>query len=465
MIEVLVRGGTVVTADSMELSDVLIREGKIVELGLELETDGLIIDASDHWVMPGGIDTHTHLDHPIERLGVRTADDFYVGTIAGACGGVTTIIDFSLQAQGESLIKARDRRLAEIEPDSVIDYSFHTIVTDVNPESIKEIESLVEAGFPSFKIYMTYGDKKVGDGDLLTLLEEVATSGGLAYLHCENDCAITHLIERHLTRGETGPQFHASSRPVAVEAEATNRAIMLAELAGAPICIAHVTSEVVARHVEEARRRGQPVVGETCPQYLVLNDSVYDPTVGFEMAKFVCSPPIRGIDQVEALWSTVEDGLLQQVSSDHAPFRYEGQKTGGRGDFTRIPNGLPGIETRLPLMFTYGVKAGRISPSRFVELTSTNPARIFGMYPNKGTLDIGTDADIVIVDPEKETELDPACLHSAVDYTPYQGLIVSGFPTVTLSRGEVIVEDGEPIVTRGRGKVVERQRIDPNSLP
>ena len=465
MTEVLVRGGTVVTADSMGTSDVLIRDGKIVQLGSQLDTNGKVIEASGHLVMPGGIDTHTHLDHPIERLGVRTADDFYVGTIAGACGGVTTIIDFSLQAQGESLVKARDRRLGEIEPNSVIDYSFHTIVTDVNSESLKEVRGLVQSGFPSFKVYMTYGDKKVGDGDLLVLLEEIAASGGLAYLHCENDCAVTHLIERHLSRGETGPQFHASSRPVPVEAEATNRAIMLAGVAGAPICIAHVTSRVVANHVEEARGRGQPVMAETCPQYLILNDSVYDPDEGFEAAKFVCSPPIRAMDQVEPLWSAVEDGLLQQVSSDHAPFRYEDQKTEGRGNFTRIPNGLPGIETRLPLMFTYGVKAGRISPSRFVELTSTNPARIFGMYPEKGSLQVGADADLVIIDPDREIELDAGCLHSAVDYTPYHGLKVSGFPETTVSRGEVIVQDREPIAERGRGNLVKRQRIDPSSLP
>lgn len=465
MADLLIRGGTVVTADSMGLSDVLIGGGKIVQVGNGLETDGTVIDATGQWVMPGGIDTHTHLDHPIERLGVRTADDFYVGTLAGAYGGVTTIIDFSLQARGESLLKARDRRLGEIQPNSVIDYSFHTIVTDVNPESIREVETLVESGFPSFKVYMTYGDKKVGDGDLLILLEELAANGGLAYLHCENDCAVTHLIEKHISRGETGPAFHASSRPVPVEAEATNRAIMLAEVAGAPICIAHVTSKTVAEHLEKARNRGQPVVGETCPQYLVLNDSVYDPDGGFEVAKFVCSPPIRAADQVEALWSTVEDGLLQQISSDHAPFHYQDQKTEGRGNFTRIPNGLPGIETRLPLMFTYGVKEGRISPSRFVELTSTNPARIFGMYPNKGSLEVGADADVVIIDPEKQVELDAGCLHSAVDYTPYQGLKVSGFPTMTLSRGEVIVQNGEAVAAKGRGRVVQRHRIDPGSLP
>ena len=254
MADLLIRGGTVVTADSMGLSDVLIGGGKIVQVGNGLETDGTVIDATGQWVMPGGIDTHTHLDHPIERLGVRTADDFYVGTLAGAYGGVTTIIDFSLQARGESLLKARDRRLGEIQPNSVIDYSFHTIVTDVNPESIREVGTLVESGFPSFKVYMTYGDKKVGDGDLLILLEELAANGGLAYLHCENDCAVTHLIEKHISRGETGPAFHASSRPVPVEAEATNRAIMLAEVAGAPICIAHVTSKTVAEHLEKANR-------------------------------------------------------------------------------------------------------------------------------------------------------------------------------------------------------------------
>ena len=471
MSELLIAGGTVVTADRMERADVLVRDGRIAAVGPDLGAGGAlhratpVIDARGHWVMPGGIDTHTHLAHPIDRLGITTADDFYSGTVAGACGGVTTIVDFSLQRRGESLIGARDRRLGEIEPDAVIDYGFHTIVTDVRDDVLAEIPALIEDGFPSFKVYMTYGDKIVDDAGLLRLLEVTGAHGGLVYVHCENDCAVNHLIERHLSAGKTGPAYHAPSRPPAVEAEATHRAIVLAGLAGAPLCVAHVTSSGAARHVADARGRGEPVVAETCPQYLVLDDSVYDPHGGFEVAKFVCSPPMRAAEHRDVLWEALAAGSIQQVSSDHAPFRYEGQKTTGRGNFTRIPNGLPGIETRLPLVFTEGVTTGRISPQRFVEITATNPARIFGLYPRKGTLEVGADADVIVVDPEAELAIDSARLHSAVDYSPYQGLKVRGFPSWTLSRGEVIVERGDPVAPRGRGRLAVRGVIDADTLP
>ena len=465
MSELLIRGGTVVTADRMVPSDVLLRDGLIAGVGTGLDTTGDILDATGHWVMPGGIDTHTHLAHPIDRLGITTADDFYTGTIAGACGGVTTILDFGLQRPGEPLSKARDRRLAEIVDDAIIDYGFHMIVTDVREEILAEMPELITGGFPSFKVYMTYSDKKVDDCDLLRLLERAGEHGGLLYLHCENDCAVTHLIERHVARGETGPAYHASSRPPEVEAEATNRAIMLAELAGAPICIAHVTSSEAAAHVANARARGLPVVAETCPQYLVLDESVYDHAGGIEVAKFVCSPPMRSAEHATRLWAALAEGSIQQVASDHAPFRFEGQKTTSPNDFTRIPNGLPGIETRLPLLFTAGVATGRISPERFVALTSTGPARMFGLAPHKGSLDVGADADVIVVDPEREVEVDADMLHSDVDYTPYQGMRMRGFPTWVISRGEVIAERSEPIGERGRGRLAPRTTIEPDGLP
>ena len=384
MSEVLIAGGTVVTPDRMEASDVLIRDGRVADVGPGLSTDGEVLDARGHWVMPGGIDTHTHLAHPIDRLGITTADDFFTGTVAGACGGVTTIIDFSLQRRGESLALARDRRLGEIEPDAVIDYGFHTIVTDVRDDVLAEMPGLIENGFPSFKVYMTYGDKIVNDDGLLRLLEVAGDNGGLVYVHCENDCAVTYLINQHLNAGKTGPAFHSPSRPPVVEAEATHRAIMLASVVGAPLCIAHVTSSGAASHVAAARERGEPVVAETCPQYLVLDDTVYDPCGGFEVAKFVCSPPMRAAEHREALWRALAAGSIQQVSSDHAPFRYHDQKTTGRGNFTRIPNGLPGIETRLPLVFTEGVATGRISPQRFVELASDGPGPHLRALPAQG---------------------------------------------------------------------------------
>lgn len=464
MNEVLISGGTVVTEHGMTTSDVLIQDGKIAEVGPGLPPTGRVIDATGHWVMPGGIDAHTHLAHPIGRLGVTTADDFCTGTVAGAAGGVTTIIDFALQGKGESLATARDRRLAEIAPDAVIDYSFHMIVTDVNAAVLDEMASLIDGDFPSFKVYMTYGDKKIGDDDLILLLERCAERGGIILAHCENDAAVTRMIQRHLERGETGPAFHAPSRPPSVEVEAVNRAIMLAELTGSPICIAHVTTAGAAAHVSDARARGQFVVAETCPQYLVLDESVYDVDGGCEVAKFVCSPPMRTKAHIAALWESLASGALQQVSSDHAPFRYEGQKALACDNFTKIPNGLPGIETRLPLLFNEGVVTGRITPEQFVALTSSAPARIFGLS-QKGQLAEGFDADLIVIDPEREVTVRSTDLHSDIDYSPYEGMQLKGFPSWTLSRGEVIVKDGRPIAERGRGRRARRVSIDPSSLP
>jgi dihydropyrimidinase len=385
--------------------------------------------------------------------------------VAAACGGVTTFIDFALQRPGESLTDTRQRRLNEIATESVIDYGLHTIVTDVRDETIAEVGPSVDEGFPSFKLMMTYVGKRLDDAALLRVMEAAGQHGGICYLHCENDAAVTHLIRRHLDRGETGPYYHAMSRPASVEAEATNRAICLAGLVNAPICIAHVTNAGAAAHIANARVHGAPVVSETCPHYLTLTEEVFDPTHGFEAAKFVCSPPMRHSSHSTYLWDALQSGNIQQVSSDHAPFRFGDQKTLGRDNFTRIPNGLPGIETRLPLLFTKGVMEDRISTNRFVELVSTNPAKIFGMYPEKGSLDVGTDADVIVIDPKREVSIDHNVLHSAMDYSPYEGIRAFGFPDWTISRGEIIVDKTQPQAELGRGRLVRRSRIDPENLP
>ena len=463
--DLLLRGGTLVTTHNSWERDIRVTDGKIAEIGSELETAGRVIDVSGQIVMPGGIDTHVHHAHPIKHLGIETADDFHTGTVAAACGGVTTIIDFALQQKGDTLANTLDSRLPDVEGKAVIDYGLHLLVTDARADCLHEIPELIDSGFPSYKLMMTYEGKRLNDVDLLRVFEAVSKSGGMCYVHCENDAAINHLIDKHLMRGESGPCYHAQSRPAQVEAEATNRAICLAEVANAPICIAHVTNMDVVNHIRAARSRGLPVVAETCPQYITLTDDVYDPSHGLEAAKFVCSPPIRDEAHRDALWYALYSGDLQQVSSDHAPFRYADQKTLGRDNFTRIPNGLPGVETRLPLVFTNGVKAGTFSVNRFVELVSTNPAKIFGMYPQKGSLEIGADADLVVMDPDREVEIDHETLHSSVDYSPYQGMRVVGFPTWTISRGEIIVENGEPKAERGRGQLVKRTRIDPGALP
>ena len=461
---ILIKGGTIVTADRMERADVLIEDGRIAAIGPDRQAfdrqaferrGGRILDARGHWVMPGGIDTHTHLAHPIDRLGVTTADDFHTGTVAAACGGVTAIIDFSLQRRGESMLHARDRRLAEIEPDAIIDYSFHTIVTDVREDVIDEIPVLIEDGFPSFKVYMTYGDKIVDDAGLLRLLEVGGANGGLVYAHCENDCAVTWLIERHLAAGKTGPAFHAPSRPPEVEAEATQRAIMLARLVDAPLCIAHVTSAGAARHVAEARAAGAPVVAETCPQYLFIDETALEQP-NFEGGKYVYTPPPRPKEHQDHLWQALRSDMLSVVSTDHCPFRWQGQKTLGQDDFSKIPNGGVGIENRLHMLHHFGVREGRISLNRMVELVSTAPAKFFGLYPKKGTIAVGADADIVVWDPEKPFTVSAQTHHSNSDYTLFEGTEVVGAPEVVLVRGQTIAEDGELVAEPGAGEFVRR---------
>ncbi|MCS5701640.1 MAG: dihydropyrimidinase [Acidobacteria bacterium] len=463
--ELLIQGGTLVTDSESTRADLLVRDGKIAAIRSQLPNTTTIIDARGKLVMPGGIDSHVHLQHPIDRLSIETADDFHTGTVAAACGGVTSIVDFALQRHGETLREAVSRRLKDANGKPVIDYGFHIIVTDVRDDVLEEIPALIEEGFPSYKIYMTYADKVVRDDALLRLLEVTAANDGLAYLHCENDCAVNHLIHGFISSGKTGPQFHPQSRPPLVEGEATHRALVLGELAGAPLCIAHVTSSDALRHVQKARARGLPVVCETCPQYLVLTDNEYNPTRGFEAAKFVCSPPLRGAEHHEVLWEGLADGSIQQVASDHAPFRFAGQKEQGRGDFTRIPNGLPGIETRLPLIYTEGVKTGRLTQEEFVALVSTQPARIFGMYPKKGSLQVGADADLILIDPQRVIQIAHEKLHSNIDYSPFSGMRLYGMPTLTLSRGEVINRDGVPDATAGRGEFIARHACDRTELP
>jgi dihydropyrimidinase len=449
-------GGTLVTPRETYQADIHIREGKIATIGKDLQVEGERRDVTGHFVMPGGIDTHVHLEHPLDRMGISTADDFESGTTAAACGGTTTIVDFALQRQGETIEQAVSRRRGEAEK-SVIDYGLHVILTDIRNDILDEMSRFVNEGYTSYKIYMTFGDKRVDDEGLLKVLEQTATHGGLAFVHCENDAAVCHFTQGCLDSGETGPYGHLKSRPPMVEAEAAHRAISLAEMVGAPVCIAHVTSKDTLAVIEAGRDRGARVFGESCPQYLTLTDEHYQPWHGFEAAKFVCTPPLRDKPHLSALWTGLQRGSLHQVSSDHAPFRFHDQKQLGRNDFTRIPNGVPGIETRLPLVFSEGVAKELISVSRFVELVSANPAKLFGLYPQKGTLTIGADADLVVWDPDKKWEVTHEKLHHAVDYTPYEGMRLTGAPVLVLSRGEIVSENGEPRASRGRGRFVERR--------
>jgi dihydropyrimidinase len=404
--------------------------------------------------MPGGIDTHVHLEHPIERLGVTTADDFHTGTVAAACGGTTCIIDFALQKKGDSIERAVRRRMNQASQ-SVIDFGLHVILTDLRDEILSEIPLFIDRGYVSYKLFTTFGDKCIDDRGLVKVFEQLAPHGGLAYVHCENDGAIGHLIQKCLASGETGPTGHLKSRPPITEAEAANRAIALADMMGASICIAHVTSKETVEVIEVWRKRGARVVSETCPQYLSLSSEKLAPEHGFDAARYVCTPPLRDSEHQTALWQALERGALQQVSSDHSSFPVKDREM-GRGNFTRIPNGLPGIETRLPILFSEGVSKGRFTANRFVELVATNPAKIFGLFPQKGSLSVGADADLVVVDPLKTWVIDHRHLHQPVDYSPYDGMSIRGAPILTISRGDIVVENGEPRANRGRGQFISR---------
>ena len=458
--ELLLRGGTIVTASETFEADLLVRDGRIASVGQSLSTTGEIRDVSGLSVMPGGIDTHVHLEHPVDRIGIETADDFFSGSIAAACGGTTTLVDFALQRKGDDLERVSTERAELAGGKSIVDFGLHIILTDIREETPSQMRRAVEQGFTSFKIYMTYADKYVDDASLLRILETNAACGGLTYLHCENDCAVTHLISSHLSRGDTEARFHAPSRPSVVEAEATYRAIALAEITGAPICIAHVTSERALGNIEKARYEGAQVVSETCPQYLLLTDACYHNAE--EAAKYVCTPPIRSEENQRALWQGLRRGSIQQVASDHAPFRFQDQKL-GPSDFTKIPNGVPGIETRLALLYSKGVSEGRLSPNRFVQLVATNPAKMFGLYPRKGSLAVGADADIVVMDPGRTVSLRHDELHHDVDYTPYEGMDVTGVPVMTVSRGRIVSENGQiqgdVEALRGRGELIARKPI------
>ncbi len=454
----VIKNGTIVTAVETFPGDVWIEGGRIVALTAPGESQGMTaektIDATGKLVMPGGIDAHTHLDMPFG--GTNSSDDFESGTIAAAHGGTTTLIDFAIQTKGSSLREGLDTWHAKAEGNAAIDYGFHMIFTDVNPSTLKEMPGIVNEGVTSFKLFMAYpGVLYVDDGQIFRAMQEARDLNALICMHAENGIALDVLIEQAIARGETAPKYHSLSRPQIAEAEGTHRALALAEMAGAPVYIVHLSAPLALDKVIEARDRGMPVYAETCPQYLFLSlDDLDRP--GFEGAKYVCTPPLRPKEMQEALWRGLKTNDLQVVSTDHCPFCFKGQKELGRDSFAKIPNGMPGVETRMYLLWDGGVRAGRISPNRFVEITSTAPAKIFGLFPKKGTIAPGSDADIIVWDPDKEHVLSDKTLHMRVDYTPYEGRTVRGAPTHVLARGEVVVEDGKFMSKKGRGSFLKR---------
>jgi dihydropyrimidinase len=459
MATTLVKNGTVITASDRYQADLYIDKGVITLIGqgLNIPADH-VIDAAGKLVMPGGIDVHTHLDMPFG--GTTSADDFESGTIAAAHGGTTTLIDFAIQDFGEGLYPAFERWMKRAEGKAVIDYAFHMIVRELTEGVSADMDRMVRhEGITSFKLFMAYpGVFMVDDSTIFRALLKTRENGGLVCMHAENGGVIDNLVKLALQKGQTAPKYHALTRPTRAEGEATGRAIALAEMAGVPIYIVHLSCSDALEKVKQARDMGLPAYAETCPQYLFLSQDDYE-RPGFEGAKYVMSPPLREKWNQDALWKGLAKNDLQVVSTDHCPFcmNEPPQKQLGKDDFSKIPNGAPGIETRLLLVWDGGVRTGKIDMHRFVEIVSTNPAKMFGLWPQKGTVAVGSDGDLVLFDPEKETTLSAKTHHMRVDYNPYEGRMVKGGPAMVLSRGEVLVDHGEFKGRPGGGRFLKRQ--------
>ena len=453
--DLVLRNAQVVTASDTMRCDIGIAGGRIVALGLDLAGAAREIDAAGRVVTPGGVDAHCHLDQPMAPP-VRMADNFDTGTRSAACGGTTTVIPFAAQVKGQSLRAAVDDYHQRADGNAHIDYAFHLIVSDPTPQVLQEeLPALISEGYTSFKIYMTYDDLKLDDGQILDVLAVARQHGAMAMIHAENADCIEWLTKRLEAAGRTAPRFHAHSRPMLVEREATHRAIALSELVDVPILIVHVSGREAVEQIRWARSHGLNVFAETCPQYLFLTAADLGEDDSYQGARCVCSPPPRDKANQQVIWDGLADGLFTVLSSDHAPFNYdapEGKKPGGQEvPFRHIPNGIPGLETRMALLYSEGVLGGRITANRFVELTATNPAKAYGLHPRKGAIAIGSDADLVVWD-EGQFIVSNSRLHHAVDYTPYQGMALRAWPGLTLSRGEVVWDASGFHGAAGRGQ-------------
>jgi dihydropyrimidinase len=454
--DTIIRNGTVVTASDTYRSDIGIEGDKIVAIAQTLnpENSTRVVDATNRLVMPGGIDVHTHLDMPFG--GTTSADDFESGTIAAAYGGTTTLIDFAIQYKGQTLRHAFETWMKKADGKAAIDYAFHCIITDITGAQLEEMGALVREGVSTFKLFMAYpGVFMLDDASIFRAMSQAAKHGGMICMHAENGGAIDVIVQRALAEGKRAPKYHALTRPVTAEAEATSRAIALAEMAGAPVYIVHLSCNEALEKVREARDRGLPAYAETCPQYLYLSLENMD-APGFEGAKYVFTPPLREKWHQEKLWHGLAHDTLQVVSTDHCPFCFKEQKELGKDDFTKIPNGGPGIENRLSLIYSGGVNGGRFSANRFVQLVSAAPAKLFGLFPRKGTIAVGSDADIVVFDPDEEQVISAKTHHMRVDYSMFEGIKVKGIPKIVLSRGRVVVENGKFTGKPGSGEFIRR---------
>ena len=463
--DLLITNGTVATASDTFTADVAVNEGKIAALGTDLGDAERVIDAKGMLVLPGGVDAHCHIEQESSTM-LMSADDFYSGSVSAAFGGTTTIVPFAAQHKGQSLrdvVKTAHERAG---PKAVIDYAFHLIISDPSDQVMgQELPALIMDGYCSFKVYMTYELLKIDDAKMLDVLALAREHGAMTMVHAENNDVINWISNRLLARGYTEPKFHAVSHNAIAESEASRRAIDLARLVHAPLLIVHVSTQEAADAIYSARQTGQQIYGETCPQYLFLTQEDMDRD-GMEGAKFCCSPPPRDKNAQEAMWRGLKNGTFQVFSSDHAPARFDETgklNAGPNPTFKQIANGVPGLEVRMPLLFSEGVGKGRLSLNEFVALTATNAAKIYGLHPRKGTIAIGSDADIAIWDPKWKRTISEPMLHDNVDYTPYEGREVMGWPRMVLSRGRVVVENEQLCCERGSGDFLEREPEPPEN--
>ena len=456
----LIKNGTIYTASDSFAADILVENGKIRQLDRSIEPGAgdTVIDAAGMEIYPGGIDAHTHFALPF--MGTVSADDFETGTVAAACGGTTTIVDFVIPGKGQKLAEAVAAWHEKADGKAAVDYGFHLALPEVNKEVLAQLPEVVEAGISSFKCFMAYkGALMVDDDQLLQVLQAAGESKALVSVHAENGDMLTHLMKRFAAEGKTGPEYHPLAHPAAAEGEAAHRAIVLAEMAKAPLHIVHLSCDEALREVVAARARGQLVLAETCPQYLLLSDELYSKG-GFEGAKWVMSPPLRAAANQDRLWAGLRDGFLQTVATDHCSFNFKGQKEMGKDDYLKIPNGIPGVGDRVNLLYTYGVRRGRLTRNQFAAAIAASAAKIFGMYPAKGTVAVGSDADLVIFDPRCEGEVSVKTTRHNVDYSAFEGLKLEGLPAFVIARGKVVAEYGKFTGAKGHGRYLKRKKFD-----